>query len=286
MPDKVCTFDCIYCQVAKTANKTIRRFDYVNISDIKKELAGILKKYPKIDYITFSGRGEPTLHKNLDKIIKAIKKFTNNKYPVCVITNSSLLYRKVVRRELQKADVIIPSLDAACSAKFLKVNRPHKKINYGKIIKGLIELRKEFKGEIRLEIMAVASINDSSEEAYKFKKLISLIKPDKIYLNLPIRPCARKVAIPSLRKLQKLKKIIGSDTDIVISTHKSEGKRDMNVSKDDITRYLKRRPETVTGVSNSLKISLRDTASCLETLVKQKKMIKYNQRGKTYFFSK
>ena len=196
IPRKVCSFDCIYCQLGRTKEKSVKRFSYVDLKELGQELKEILKGRPKIDYITFSGSGEPTLHKNLDKIVRAIKRITKNKYPLCLITNSSLLDKKAVRRELKGFDLIIPSLDAALVSDFRKINRPHKTIVLDRVIKGLIALREEFKKEIWLEIMLVGDINDSISEVAALKQVISKIRPDKIQLNIPVRPPASKIKEP------------------------------------------------------------------------------------------
>jgi len=202
----------------------VRRFYCVDLPRLIEELKKVIKRNPKIDYITLSGSGEPTLHKNLDKIISAIKKSTGRRYPVCVITNSSLLYRKSVRRELKKADLIVPSLDAASAKTFYKINHPHKGITFKKIISGLMALRKEFKGKIWLEIMVVAGINDSRDEARKFKAVIRKIKPDKVQLNLPVRPAGQKMKLPSSKRIDLIKKIMNFNVEVV-SRHYDGRKR-------------------------------------------------------------
>src|SRR4030042_422131 len=112
-PEKICNFNCLYCQLGKTEKKVLQRQQHVDIPEFKRQLQAVLQTKPTIDYITISGSGEPTLHKNLDKVISAIKTIASKAYPVCVITNSSLLHRAEVCKELKKADLIIPSLNAA-----------------------------------------------------------------------------------------------------------------------------------------------------------------------------
>ena len=215
IPRKVCTFDCIYCQLGRTRAKSVRRFSYVDLKELGQELKEILKGRPKIDYITFSGSGEPTLHKGLDEIVRAIKRVTKNKYPLCLITNSSLLNKKAVRRELKGFDLIIPSLDAALAPAFRKVNRPHKEVSLERIIKGLIALRKEFKKKIWLEVMLVADINDSISAIAALKQAIAKIRPDKVQLNIPVRPPAARISLPPLKKLKTIKQILGENVETV-----------------------------------------------------------------------
>ena len=205
---KTCSFNCLYCQLGPNSKKTAKRFSFSKLPKFKEGLKEIIGRNPKINYITISGSGEPTLYKGLDKIIAAIKKVTQNKYPVAVITNSSLLYKGEVRDELKKADLIVPSLDAATSKTFSKINRPCKGITLKRIVSGLIQLRKEFKGKIWLEIMLISGINDSKREIEKFKEIIDKISPDKIQLNLPVRPAGVKISLPSRSKIEDRKSVV------------------------------------------------------------------------------
>ncbi len=215
VPKKVCTFDCVYCQVKIPQKKRFKRATYIDFFQFKKELKEALAASPRLDYITFSGSGEPTLHKNLDKIIKAVKKISRNRYPICVITNSSLLYRAKVRQELKEADLVIPSLDAFDLEIFQRINRPHPKIKFKKITEGLINFRREFKGQLWLEIMILGQINDDLAKIHKFKKIVDQIKPDKVQINLPVRPSLEKVSLPKAEKIKQIKDIIGGKIEIV-----------------------------------------------------------------------
>jgi wyosine [tRNA(Phe)-imidazoG37] synthetase (radical SAM superfamily) len=283
IPKKVCSFDCIYCQLGKTTKKTIKRFTYIDFNKFKKELKGIVKNKPKIDYITISGSGEPTLHKHLDKIIFIIKEVTHYQYPVCVITNSSLLYRKDVREEIMQADLIIPSLDSIFFKNFKRINRPHKNITLKKIIQGLIELRKEYKGKIWLEIMVIDKINTTVREAKKFKEVIKKISPDKIQFNLPIRPTEEKVSLPDYKKLIQLKRIIGPRGEIVISFSKKKNKGFFKKSEKEILNFLKRRPATLKDLINALGMRQQEIIKNLNALLKKKKIRKYTHQRKIYF---
>ena len=280
---KTCNFNCIYCQLGKTPKKRIRRISQINWAEFKKELRNILKKNLKIDYFTLSGSGEPTLHKNLDKIISLIKKETKNKYPVCVITNSSLLYKKEVRRELRKADLIIPSLDAISSDLFKKINNPHPQIKLSKVIEGLINLRREFKGKIYLEIMLIKGLNDNLKEIKKLKKIIEKINPDKVHLNLPTRPTPEKVSLPSQDKLEKIKKIIGDKAFLVAPSLKAKQFKDSLKIEEKILEFLKRRPADLGELSICLGENPSLVSKYLDILLKEKRIKKRFHRGKLNF---
>lgn len=224
----------------------------MDMAQFEKQLKEIIRKKPRIDYISISGSGEPTLHKDLDLIISTIKRITKNKYPVAVITNSSLLYQKEVREELALADLIVPSLDGATKKSFHRIDKPQKSITFEKIIKGLVALRKEFKGKMWLEIMLIGGINDSLTEAHKFKALVKKINPDKVQLNLPVRPSGAKITFPDFDRVKAIKKIIGKKAEIVSSFYRQAQKKFSQSIEQDIIRYLKVRPATLVDLAKSL----------------------------------
>ena len=122
VPRKTCPYDCIYCEVGPTTQKTITRLDY-QADEIMAELAAYLHQGPPpLDYITLAGSGEPTLNLGLGRIIRHLKALTGT--PVAVLTNGALLYLPEVRDELKAADLVLPSLDAAREESFRAINRP------------------------------------------------------------------------------------------------------------------------------------------------------------------
>ncbi|MGM0437240.1 MAG: radical SAM protein [Bacillota bacterium] len=213
--DKSCSFDCVYCEVGKTLNLTIKRKKYTPTIKIIKELDDFLSKNPDLDYITFSSTGEPTLHSEINNIIKFIKD-NYSQYKIALLTNSSLLWKESVRKEISSVDLIVPSLDAVSEDIFKKINYPEGSLHIDKIIDGIIKLRKEFCGKIWLEIFIIPEVNNSSQEIKKFIKIIEKIKPDKVQINSLDRP-GTKNWVKKLSNLDKKElKSYFSDVDIDI----------------------------------------------------------------------
>ncbi len=211
-PYKVCSFDCLYCQLGETTEKTNIRKDYVDTQEVLTELKFWLQNNPhqaaSLGYITFSGSGEPLLHSKIGALISQIKKITAT--PVAVITNASFLSDPAARQDLLSADLIVPSLDAASQEVFEVVDRPQQDIKIADVIEGLIQLRKEFKGRLWLEVMLVKGVNDDLEHIRKLKDAIDAINPDKIQLNSPVRSTCEAGLLPvDARKLEKIKEILG-----------------------------------------------------------------------------
>jgi wyosine [tRNA(Phe)-imidazoG37] synthetase (radical SAM superfamily) len=164
IPKKVCSLNCVYCEVGKTTNLTLERKEYVSVEAVKAELKHYFNhnSFAVPDYITFSGSGEPTLNIYLGEILQFIKE-NKPDIPIAVLTNGTLLYKEEVRKSLLQADVVLPSLDAATEPVFKKINRPVKDLNISECIQGLIEFRKEFSNKIWLEIFILPGYNDNIE---------------------------------------------------------------------------------------------------------------------------
>lgn len=195
IPNKVCTLNCVYCEVGRTTKLTLDRKEYVKYDDVIAELKLFMSNNPKIDFITFSGSGEPTLNSRIGDVLNFVKE----NYPeikTAVLTNGTLLFDKKLRTELLQADVILPSLDAASEGAFKKINRPKSTLRIEDYLQGLIDLRLEYKGKIWLEILLLKNYNDSKEELDLIKKAILKINPDSIQLNTLDRPGAVAGLIP------------------------------------------------------------------------------------------
>jgi wyosine [tRNA(Phe)-imidazoG37] synthetase (radical SAM superfamily) len=217
-PYKICNFDCVYCQLGQTKELTLERKEYIKADDVIAELSSWLKENPaeaeKLNYITLSGLGEPTLNIKIGEIISRIKKITPS--AISVITNSSLLVDSALRCALLEADLIVPSLDAVVPEVFMKVNRPHQDIKIECIINGLVSLRKEFRGKIWLEVMLVSGVNDDLRYIKKLKEVTEMIKPDKIQVNSPVRSSSdQNVSSVDMAKLEKIREILGDKCQII-----------------------------------------------------------------------
>ncbi len=223
--EKICNFDCIYCQLSRTKKYTESRKEYVSANKVIEEI----KSLPpvKIDYFTFSGRGEPTLAKNLGESIEAVKKI--RKEPVAVLTNSSLMTKKDVRGELLLADFVVAKLDA-CSQDSLDVmNNPEKNIKFENILDGIKEFRKEYKGKLGLQIMFLKENRDKAKELAKLSKEINL---DEVQINTPLRACA--VNPLSKEEILEIKEYFKGSN--VVSVYDTEHIKVSPISTDDTLR--------------------------------------------------
>lgn len=187
VPKKVCSLDCVYCEVGKTTKLTLDKREFIKLEKVKAELKNYFGNNPDPDYITFSGSGEPTLNSGIGEILRFIKQ-NKPAIPIAVLTNGTMFFDKKVREALFGADVVLPSLDAATEEVFIRINRPAAELTIKKYLNGLIDFSKEFKGKIWLEVFILPGYNDTENELSELKDAIVKIKPHSVQLNTLDRP--------------------------------------------------------------------------------------------------
>jgi wyosine [tRNA(Phe)-imidazoG37] synthetase (radical SAM superfamily) len=282
VPAKVCTLDCVYCQIGRTTEKTIERKNYTDIEAVLAELKERLAAGLKADFITISGSGEPTLHSRLGELIDGIKKITN--IPVAVITNGTLLYRPDVRADCAKADVVLPSLDAGDQRAFQRINRPHTDISIEKLISGLCAFRNEYPGRIWLEVFFVEGLNTDSEQIAKIKSAIERICPDKVQLNTAVRPTAEpNIKSVDAEKLKSIADLLGEKCEVVADFSPRHHDEYFESKAEDVLSMLKRRPCTLEDVCRGLDIN-RNEALKYITGLKSQGVIDSEEKDGTIFF--
>ena len=200
IPLKTCNWNCVYCQLGRTAPLTGQRAVYAPAEKIVAEVETALRHIPSggLDWVTFVGSGEPALHENLGWMIRRVKAMTDT--PVAVITNGSLLYRPDVREEISSADAVLPTLDGGTSELFRAINRPHPAFTFGSLISGLTSFRREYRGKLLIEVMLVRDLNDHQEALEDIASILSEIQPDEVHISLPLRPPAEPWAQPATQE--------------------------------------------------------------------------------------
>jgi len=182
---KICPFDCVYCQVGRTKVFSDRRKVYIPTAEVIKELISLPPV--EVDYITFSGAGEPTLAQNLGELIKETRKIRKER--IAVLTNSSLIYKKDVQEDLSLADFVVAKLDACSQDTLVKINRPMREIRFLDIVKGIKKFKAGYKGRLALQIMFISKNRKYADEISWIAREMG---PDEIQLNTPLRPCGSK----------------------------------------------------------------------------------------------
>ena len=285
VPKKVCSLNCVYCEVGETTKLTLERKEYILYDKVVAELQQFMSANPKIDYITFSGSGEPTLNSRIGDVLKFVK-VNYPKIKTAVLTNGTLLSDKKVREELLLADVILPSLDAASQEIFEEIDRPESNLTIETYIRGIFALRNEFKGEIWLEVLILKAFNDSWLELEKIKNAIQLIKPDRVQLNTLDRPGTVSGLSPlSAVELQEIADFWDlPDVEIIASPQK---RTNIDSYKGDIEtailETITRRPCTLDDLHNFLGIHINEINKYLGVLENENKITKEDLERGTFY---
>ena len=282
VPLKICTLNCVYCQLGRTTQKSVERKDFVSIDAILAELKERLAQNLEADYITISGSGEPTLNCRLGELIDGIRAMTD--IPIAIITNGTLLYRQDVCADCAKADVVLPSLDAGDEQGFQKVNRPHKDISIEKLISGLCKFRQEFAGQLWLEVFLIEGLNTDVEQIAKIKAAIALIRPDKVQLNTAVRPAAEpNVRSVDAEKLRAIAAGLGENCEVVADFPLGRHRRYLQDTADSVLSMLKRRPCSLDDICSGLGIHRNDALKYISYLQSQG-LISSEKTGQATFF--
>jgi len=283
VPAKICTLDCVYCQIGRTTEKSTTRRDFLDIGAVLAELRAKLEAGIKADYITIGGSGEPTLHSRLGELIDGIRKLSD--LPVTLLTNGTLLYREDVRADCAKADVVVPSLDAGDASVFEAVNRPARDISIEKLVSGLVQFREEFAGQIWLEVFLVPKFNTDPEQIGKIRELIRRIRPDKVQLNTAVRPAAEQGIQPvPAGELAEIARRIGGNCEVVGSSPAARsGDRQVERAAADVLSMLKRRPCSIPDICTGLGMTRNEAIKHI-SLLQETGDIVSERRGDTIYF--
>jgi wyosine [tRNA(Phe)-imidazoG37] synthetase (radical SAM superfamily) len=267
VPLKTCTFNCVYCECGRTTRLTGERREYVPTGQVIAEVDEYLARAPDLDYVTFAGSGEPTLHSGIGEIISFIKD-QYPRYRIAVLTNGALLGDPDVRAALMRADLVIPSLDAVSEETFQKINRPCTGITARDLLEGLTTFAREFTGEIWLEVFIIPGQNDTEEEILRLKDAISAIRPDHIQVNTLDRPGAEIWVRPaSPLALERIASMLGGRAEVIGAACSSQALPPKATEVTDLLlATIKRRPCTIDDLVGTLGLRPAEISKCLRVL--------------------
>ncbi len=293
VPFKTCSINCVYCESKATTNLTIERREYVPIAEVLTQLNDVLKTAPDLDYITFSGAGEPTLNSRIAEVVQFVVE-NYPQYKICLLTNGTLLGDKDVIEDLKllrKKDVVIPSLDASNEDEFQKINRPHKNLTLTKLIADIAEFRTKNDAQMWLELFIVPEVNDSLQSQQQFAQIIKLINPHKVQLNNLDRPGCVDWIRPAPEKT--IKEFIATIEEVAAVeiigkfSYRSEKLKFSGSNeeiKEQIISMTNRRPYTTADFLFAINISANKLNILLNELINAEKLAtKIDKRGTFYF---
>ncbi|HHU75938.1 MAG TPA: radical SAM protein [Firmicutes bacterium] len=269
VPYKTCSLDCVYCECGRTTDLTIDQKEYAPTEEVIKELDSFLRENPLLDYVTFSGSGEPLLHSGIGEIIGWLKE-NYPAYPVAVLTNGTLLTQQETRKQVGLADLVIPSLDAISEDVFRRINRPHPSLDNEEIISGLEQFRREYQGEIRLEVFVIPGLNNTEGELALLGEAIRRIQPNLLQLNSLDRPGTEGWVGPaSVDELARCARILGEGEPIPGCLPNRGIPTPEKDPRSSIIPLLRRRPCTMEDLQHALGFHPLELGKYLHQLVQE-----------------
>ena len=254
VPGKTCSFDCVFCEVGKTTEKTMDRREYIPLDEILGELTDWLQSRAEADYITLAGSGEPTLHSRFGEILRFIRK--RSSIPTALLSNGTTMHIPDVRRAASAAHVVKISLSAWDQASFEKINRPFSGLKFEQIVEGQRAFRGEYRGELWVEVFVVDGINADPAQIEKIAALVHGVKPDRIHLNTVHRPPAVEgtLSVPESRLLE-LARLFTPEAEVA-TTFKSHSSAAVRVNEQRLLDMLRRRPCTAEQMAQAFAVDL------------------------------
>jgi len=260
---KTCSYDCIYCQLGRTTDHCTTAAEAVAPGRVIAEVRRRLAAGARPDWLTLSGSGEPTLYGRLGELIAGLKEFG---IPVAVLTNGSLLWRRRTAAACALADLVSPTLVAGSAAVWRRVNRPHRSVGFRRMVAGLVGFRRRFRGQLWLEVMLVAGVNDSAAEVGRIAALARRIRPDRVQLNTVVRPPAERSARPVPRaRLERLAALFDPPAEVIADAPRrgrapAAGRQSARSgprppTRDAVLAMIRRHPATAGEVAAGLGIS-------------------------------
>lgn len=273
---KQCNFDCLYCELepAKTMDKQLNS---IGVEEYIKAVKNELEKHKKIDVITITANGEPTMYPYLDNLIDALKQIKNDS-KLMILSNSATINKKTTYEPLLKLDVVKLSLDCATKECFKKLDRLDSSIDYQDIIDGIIHFSKTYKGDLILEVLFVDTLNNKDDEIEAIYKILQQINPKRIDIGTIDRPPAYDVKAISYEELQSIaSKFIGQNVAIA---HRSKVALHDSYNDEEILALLHNRPLSDDDIENLFD---KDSQERFFKLLKSNYILKKNQAGMIFY---
>ncbi|MHA1626299.1 MAG: radical SAM protein [Candidatus Asgardarchaeia archaeon] len=290
IPPKICSYSCVYCQLGSTIKKSIERKSYYKpeeiVKSVEKKIEEAKKRGERIDYLTFVPDGEPTLDANLGKEIELLKEM---KIPIAILTNSSIIWRDDVKEDLLRADLVSLKVDAITDDSWRKVDRPHEGLKMDKILEGIVEFSKDFKGKLITETMLIDEV-DYGREFEKIADFLAGLKLDTSYIAIPTRPPAEGwVRPPSERELNRafqiFSKRLGLDRVEYLIGYEGNAFAYSGNVREDILSITSVHPMREEGIMELLRKANADW-SLIEEMVNEGKLIELEYEGHKYYMRK
>jgi wyosine [tRNA(Phe)-imidazoG37] synthetase (radical SAM superfamily) len=280
-PMKTCSYDCIFCQLGRTKETSVKRAEFFPLEEICNEIAHWLKTDGNAEYITLAGSGEPTLYARFGELVDFIHSKTD--IPVLLLSNGSLFWQKEVREAASKVDVVKLSMSAWNQDLFEKINRPAPEITFERMIDGEIKFQSEFTGKLILEVFLLEGINATRQNVQKIVQLTDQIKPDTIHFNTVTRPAAENFAHSVAKtKMEKFSVMFTPHAEIPPEVSGTP-LLNKDIDEEKILDLIRRRPVTLKQLAETFGAHPNEIAKITGKFLRDGKIIMKNEHDENYF---
>jgi wyosine [tRNA(Phe)-imidazoG37] synthetase (radical SAM superfamily) len=255
---------------------------YVNTADVNAEIDHWLRTDGEANYLTLSGAGEPTLHKEFGRVLAHLR---GQPIPSALLTNGTLLNLPEVREAAALAKVVKVSLSAWDQKSFEWVNRPHRQLTFDAFFEGLKQFRTDFKGQLWLEVFLLSGINAMAGDVEKIARLSHEIRPDRIHLNTIARPPAEDfaAAVP-MSQLEALAGLFDPKAQIAVGITINRTNKP-KVDETTILSMLKRRPCTIKQIETAFGLHINEVSKILGHLMQCNQVSADSKKQEVYYRS-
>ena len=286
IPSKTCSYDCVYCQAGRTTSCSVSREFFANPYDVaclvQQRLGSLKEQAIPIDYISLIPNGEPTLDCCISKTIRLLR---DSGCRIAVFTNASLLWNDRVKEDLMCAEYVSVKVDTVNEASWIKINRPHPRLQFDAITEGLVDFSRAYNGILTTETMFVNAMNDTLEEVRALGTFLARVKRERSYFAIPLRPPAEGYAIaPPPETLNFLSRsvtstIAGSEMLCCPEGNDFEGPDDAG---EALLGILAVHPMTTAAIESLLR-KKEGTIARLQAMVEQHLLHPVEFRGTTFY---
>ncbi len=182
---KLCNFDCIYCECGWNkdgiADRTFPKLQDIETA-LEEKMSALAADGVRVDSITFSGNGEPTVHPDFPKVIDLTLKCRDRYFPdakVSVLSNATMICRPAVAEALMKIDNPILKIDASSDELIMKINKPVGHYRLDEVIDAMMK----FNGNFVLQTMFLRSpeFDTTADGALgKWMEIVRKVRPREI----------------------------------------------------------------------------------------------------------
>ena len=276
-PLKICTENCVFCQIGRTTELTLVRKEWVPTAAVLSEIDQWIATGERADYMTLSGSGEPTMHSGFGDVLRHVK--TMGRFKTALLSNGSLMWLPDVRREAVLADMVKVTLSAWDEQSFQRIHRPATGLSFSKLIEGARALRADFSGQLWVEVMLLPGYNDAPDQVRAISKLVALIRPDAVHLNTTLRPAMAGVEVPRVPEAW-LQTVTSWFTPIAeIPVFSGRAKTPENMTDAELIELLARHPIALQALATATGTEIGAVEARLAPLVTAGRLAVENHHG-------